>query len=81
MLLAYLKHPLVRFVTIISILGVIFGVSFLVVLWWGIWLPLLPTWIAFSLAIPSLGAVKQVLVKTFSLVKEKVHFLSPSTNE
>jgi len=81
MLLVYFKHPLVRFVTITSILGVIFGVSFLVVLCWGIWLPLVPSWIAFSLAILSLGAVKQVLVKIFSLVKGKVHFLSPAINE
>jgi CHASE2 domain-containing sensor protein len=81
MLFVYFKHPLVRFVTIASIPLVIFGVSFLVVLYCGIWLPLVPSWIAFSLAILSLGSVKQVLAKTFSLVKGKVRFFSPATNE
>lgn len=80
-LFVYFKNPLIRFVTITSILGVIFGVSFLVVLCWGIWLPLVPSWIAFSLAVLSLGVVKQVLVKIFSLVKGKVHFLSSASNE
>ncbi len=80
-LFIYFKHPLARSVIIASIPGVIFGVSFLVVLYSGIWLPLVPSLMAFGFAIPSLEVFKQVLTKVFPLLKGKVHLFSSATNE
>jgi len=75
------KKIIFRVIIFGGILVAIFIVSFYVMLYLGIWLPLVPSGIAFGLTILMLEAVKQILTKIFSLVKKKIYSASQTINQ